>query len=199
MFASRPPIRRIFEIHSAITAGTHPNTATLASRFEVHRRTISRDIEYMRDQLRAPIEYNPARRGFYYTEPNYSLPIIQMTEGEVFALFLAEKVLQQYRGTPYEGLLKSAFAKLVRNLPDEISVDLQEAVHAFSFDLRMTPPFDPEIFNALVEAVRRRPRFASTIGVRGAARRASGLLTPTTWRTSAGDGISSASATCATN
>jgi predicted DNA-binding transcriptional regulator YafY len=156
MFASRPPIRRIFEIHSAITAGTYPNTATLASRFEVHRRTISRDIEYMRDQLRAPIEYSPARRGFYYGEPNYSLPIIPMTEGEVFALFLAEKVLRQYKGTPYEGLLKSAFAKLVRNLPDEISIDLQEAVHDFSFDLRMTPPFDPEIFNVLVEAVRKK-------------------------------------------
>jgi len=156
MFRSRPPIRRIFEIHSAIHRGEYPNTTTLASRFEVHRRTIARDIEYMRDQLGAPIAYDAGKGGYHYTELAYSLPMIQMTEGEVFALFLAERVLHQYRGTPYQGLLESAFAKLARYLPDEISIDLERMGEAISFDLRMTPSFEAEVFEKLTEAVRKK-------------------------------------------
>ncbi len=162
MFAKRAPIRRIHEIHTAIRQWTYPNTTTLAQHFEVHRRTVARDIEYMRDQLRAPIAYDPAKRGYYYTEATYSLPIIQITEGELLALFLAEKVLHQYKGTPYEGLLRSAFSKLSEYLPDEVSIDLEKAGAAFSFDLKMTPSFSPEVFGALAQAIKEKKRIKIT-------------------------------------
>jgi len=156
MFASRPPIRRICEIHTAIRRGSYPNATTMAHRFEVHRRTVVRDIEYMRDQLGAPLAYDAKKRGYYYTEPNYSLPIIQTTEGEVFALFLAERVLRQYKGTPYQAQLESAFAKLVRQLPDEVSIDLEASTGVFSFDMRAVLSFDPEVLKSLTEAARRK-------------------------------------------
>jgi proteasome accessory factor B len=31
-----------------------------------------------------------------------AFPTLTITEGELFALLVAEKALQQYRGTPYE-------------------------------------------------------------------------------------------------
>ena len=62
MIASRPPIRRFATIDNLIRAGKYPNARILSERMEVSQRTILRDIEYMRDQLGAPIEYDSTTR-----------------------------------------------------------------------------------------------------------------------------------------
>ena len=58
------------------------------------RKTIQRDLDYMRYQLDAPIEYSAKHRGYYYTEPNYQLPAISVKESDLFAIYLAEKLLE---------------------------------------------------------------------------------------------------------
>jgi proteasome accessory factor B len=60
---SRPPLARMHRIHEALQRGSHPNCSTLAREIEVAVKTIQRDIEFMRDQLGLPIEYDQARRG----------------------------------------------------------------------------------------------------------------------------------------
>ena len=63
---TRAPIERIFRIHEAIQARTYPNTLTLAQKLEVSRKSILRDIQFMRDRLRLPIDYDPQHWGYYY-------------------------------------------------------------------------------------------------------------------------------------
>ena len=65
-------------------------------------KTVHRDMEFMRDRLGLPIEYDAARPGYYYTQEVSGFPSLQITEGELFALLVAEKALQQYRGTNFE-------------------------------------------------------------------------------------------------
>jgi predicted DNA-binding transcriptional regulator YafY len=60
-------------IDSLIGEGKYPNTGKLTSELEVTTRTIQRDIEYMRDMFGLSIEYNQTSRGFYCSEPNFSL------------------------------------------------------------------------------------------------------------------------------
>ncbi len=156
MIASRPPIRRFATIDNLIRAGKYPNARILSERMEVSERTILRDIEYMRDQLDAPIEYDYDRKGFYYSKSGFSLPSIRITEGELIALFLAEKVLKQYKGTPYEKELRSAYEKITTNLPEEISIDVQELDRMFSFRTTQTSRFEMETFRKLSEAVLKR-------------------------------------------
>ena len=81
--AARPPLRRIMLIDQALRAGTWPNSTTLAKELEVNRRTIRRDIAYLCHQLRAPIEFDPTRNGYHYTEPSYRLPFLQLAQGEL--------------------------------------------------------------------------------------------------------------------
>ena len=50
-----------------------------------------RDIDFLRYDLGAPIAYDPRRRGYVYTEPNWVMPSVRITEGELFALMVAEK------------------------------------------------------------------------------------------------------------
>jgi hypothetical protein len=47
--------------------------------------------------------------GLWYTEEVSGFPALQMTEGELFALLVAEKAVRQYRGTSFERPLVSAF------------------------------------------------------------------------------------------
>jgi predicted DNA-binding transcriptional regulator YafY len=64
---SRPPLERMALIHGELLAGKYPNSQTLAQMLEVSPKSIQRDIDFMRDRLRLPIEYDPRAWGFYYT------------------------------------------------------------------------------------------------------------------------------------
>jgi proteasome accessory factor B len=55
-----------------------------------------------------------------------------LTEGELFALFLAERALEQYRGTPHAHDLATAFAKLTAALPDRVTIDLAHCNDLYS-------------------------------------------------------------------
>src|SRR5437867_12668694 len=65
---SRPPLERMLRIHRAIQAGKYPNATALAGELEVSTKSIYRDIEFMRDRLELPVEFDGARNGFHYTE-----------------------------------------------------------------------------------------------------------------------------------
>ena len=146
----------MLRIHQALQSGKFPNASTLACAIEVATKTIHRDIEFMRDRLGLPIEFDPRRNGYRYTEEVSAFPNIQITEGELFALIVAEKALQQYRGTNFEKPLLSAIKKMEQSLPDTISLNLAEMEQTISFRTRAEPILDLEIFDALARAVSQR-------------------------------------------
>ncbi|MGD0746167.1 MAG: WYL domain-containing protein, partial [Verrucomicrobiota bacterium] len=153
---SRPPLERMLRIHQAVSSGRFPNASTLAREIEVAAKTIHRDIEFMRDRLGLPIEFDPRRSGYRYTEEVSAFPNIQITEGELFALVVAEKALQQYRGTNFEKPLLSAIRKMEQSLPDTISLNLADIGRTISFRTRAEPILNLEIFDALARAVSQR-------------------------------------------
>src|SRR5688572_3380912 len=65
---SRPPMERMLRNHQVLQAGSLPNATKLAAQLEVGTKTIHRDLEFMRDRLNLPIEYDGSRRGYRYTE-----------------------------------------------------------------------------------------------------------------------------------
>jgi len=143
-------------IHQAVSSGKFPNASLLARQIEVATKTIHRDIEFMRDRLNLPIEFNSGRNGYHYTEEVSAFPTMQITEGELFALVVAEKALQQYRGTSFEKPLLSAIKKMEQALPDTISLNLADLEQAISFRTRAEPLLDLKIFDVLAKAVSRR-------------------------------------------
>ena len=153
---SRPPLERMLRIHQGLQAGGFPNASKLAREIEVATKTIHRDIEFMRDRLNLPIEFNPGKNGYFYTEEVSAFPTMQITEGEIFALVVAEKALQQYRGTSFEKPLLSAIRKMEQALPDTISLNLADIEQTISFRTRAEPILDLKIFDALAKAVAQR-------------------------------------------
>src|ERR1039458_5358347 len=149
---SRPPLERVLRIHQALHAGGYPNASTLARQLEVSTKSIHRDVEFMRDRLELPIKYNSSRFGYFYAEPVKSFPTLQITEGEILALVVAEKALQQYRGTSFERPLLSALKKMEQALPNTISLSLDEVAQTISFRTRAEPVLDLQIFDVLAKA-----------------------------------------------
>lgn len=148
-------------IHQEIASGRYPNTTSLSAALEVSTKSIQRDIEFMRDRLNLPLAYDTARWGYHYTEPVSSFPTFQITEGELVALLIAEKALEQYRGTNFEKPLVSALKKMAAQLPDTVSFNMSEWDQTISFRTSAEPILNLEIFDALAKATatRRQIRF----------------------------------------
>ena len=150
---TRPPYERMTYIHEQLQLDKHPNCSTLAAHFEVSTKTIQRDLEFMRDRWNLPIEYDEPRHGFYYAEPVENLPLVTMTEGELVALLVAQKAVEQYAGTAFEAPLTNAFAKLTAQLDGPVTVALGAARHVFSFKAAGPARADLELFRQLSQAV----------------------------------------------
>ncbi len=157
---SRPPLARMMQVHARLQARDFPNCRRLAEDLEVSGKTIQRDIDFMRDRLGLPIEYDPLRLGFAYTEPVTSFPNVEVSEGEVVALFVAQKALQQYKGTPFEGPLRAAFRKIGDGLKDKITFSWSELDSSISFRSAGRSTSDIETFEAISRAILRSEEIA---------------------------------------
>lgn len=159
---ARPPLARMLAIHGQLMGGRHPNCFTLARELEVATKTIHRDIEFMRDQLGLPVEYDRAAHGYFYTEAVTSFPTVQVSHGELVALLVAQKAVEAYRGTAFEKPLRSAFSKLAAGMEGETGIALHELTEAISFRPQGLAVAELEGFQSLAEAVleHREVRFA---------------------------------------
>jgi predicted DNA-binding transcriptional regulator YafY len=149
---TRPPLERMLRIHHAIQSGGYPNATGLARELEVCTKSVYRDLEFMRDRLGLPLRFDTHRLGYFYTQSVNAFPTIQITEGELVALVVAEKAFQQYRGTSFERPLLSAIQKMEQSLPDTISLDLANVERTISFRTSAEPILDLAIFDALAKA-----------------------------------------------
>lgn len=153
--ASRPPLERMLRIHEELRRGAFTNCSKLAALLEVSRKTIVRDFAFMRDRLDLPVEFDPRLNAYRYTHPVSAFPTVQVTEGELLALLVARKALEQYRGTPFHRQLEVAFEKLTGGLKDRISFSPADELQSVSFRNIGLGRADLAIFNALSGAVLR--------------------------------------------
>jgi predicted DNA-binding transcriptional regulator YafY len=68
-------------------------------------------------------------------------------------VFLAERMMHQFRGTPFEPDLRQAIVKLGEMLPDGVSVQLDQVADFLSVLPATESQYDPKVFCALTSAV----------------------------------------------
>lgn len=168
----------MLRIHQALDAGRLPNATILARELEVSTKSIQRDLDFMRDRLGLPIAYDSVRFGYAYTEKVSAFPTMQITEGELVALVIAEKALQQYRGTQFEKPLLSAIRKIEQSLPDAISINLADVEQTISFRTRAEPILNLEIFDTLAKATAHRRQLELRYRKPGSAQTEARLVDP---------------------
>jgi predicted DNA-binding transcriptional regulator YafY len=139
----------MIRIRERIQEGGWPNCVGMAAEFEVSVRTLKRDLEFMRDRLQLPIEYNSRRHGFYFTRPVDAGPGLTLSEAEEMALVIGGKAVA---GTPFARSLGPAFRKLATRLAGQESpaFRLQKAL---SFRPLAPENADPSTFQTLTKAL----------------------------------------------
>jgi len=150
---SRPPYARMMEIHDIVQRDNFPNATSLAKRLEVTTKTIHRDIAFMRDRFSLPLEFDASRNGYHYTAPVETFPMLQIDEGELFALLIAEKALHQYRGTAFEKQLSDAFRKIAQSLPETVTMRLSDWDTALDIRTTGAVNVNVQIFDRLLKSV----------------------------------------------
>jgi predicted DNA-binding transcriptional regulator YafY len=146
--------RRLLTIDEAIRAGNYPSLVKLAKLTEVNPRTIQRDIEYLRIMYNAPLEYSKARHGYYYTEANFFVKSITLTEGELLFVALFDQMLQQYRNTPIEENLRAIFRKISQSMPDNVTIDSSFLDSQVSVISDHSGHIEPQVFQKLFTALK---------------------------------------------
>lgn len=75
------PYLRIQWFHDETARRSYPNAVRLSERFQISVRQAQRDITYLREQLGAPLQYDPARQGYSYARA-FALPIVVVSEND---------------------------------------------------------------------------------------------------------------------
>jgi proteasome accessory factor B len=150
---SRRPLLRIYEIHSAILSGSYPNCTVLANRLGVERKTIQRDVTFMRDELRLPVVYDESLHGYFYDKDVSDFPVFQTSAEELAGLFLARNALESVRGTPLAEVLRETFGKITRGMKGKVQFSWSDLDETFSRKAVEQNPRDVKRFGELAKAI----------------------------------------------
>jgi proteasome accessory factor B len=150
----KPQHTRLLFIDRKIREKRFPNRTSLAEEWETSSKTIQRDLDYMRYELDAPLEYSAKHRGYFYTEEQYQLPAINIRESDLFAIYLADKLLVQYQGTPIYDSLCSVFRKIEDSLPDKMAARPGNDQSLFTVFPPFTTVILPEVFETVLDCLR---------------------------------------------
>ncbi|MCD9022587.1 helix-turn-helix transcriptional regulator [Cohnella silvisoli] len=147
---------RISWIDTQIRGGRYPNAVTIAERFSISPRQASRDLEYLRDTMCAPLAYSHERKGYFYDGRSFAVANLFMTEEQRKTLaYLAE----QYKRMEYGHAthLARLFSRLVGDGVDE---EPSAAIPIF--------PVEPAIlsrFDVLSDAIREHRKVRIRYGI----------------------------------
>lgn len=150
---ARAPIGRFIKIHDAIRRGKYPNCTTLGKKLEVTKKTIQRDISFMRKQLKLPLVYDDRKHGYFYDKPVQDFPMFKATAEDVVALFLARKALEPLRDTPLELELRQSFRKIAASLNGEVTFQWSDLDQAVSVKEPGFVIADVRLFEKIADAV----------------------------------------------
>jgi predicted DNA-binding transcriptional regulator YafY len=142
-------------IHREIRSNNYPNCSRVARIFEVSSKSIQRDIDFMRDMLHAPIEYDSRKKGYFYSEEWMFDPSAFLDQQESEALAATSRVLAQYEGTPYYDEISRAIDKVMQYLPASCSGDGLFDIYSFDIPAPLCS-VDQERFSLLEQALRNR-------------------------------------------
>jgi len=133
-----------------VKAQKYPNTTSLSEKFEISTKTAQRDIDFMRDRLRCPLDYDASRKGYRYDDQTFSLPMIYLSSEELSALLVARKMLKDISGGSI-GHQISSISDKITNILKKHSMAADQIDDAFSFQLIEYSPAPEAIFKAVLE------------------------------------------------
>jgi len=123
MSNNKQPTARIRVINECLSKGGYWTKKDLIDEIlkidlKISERTLDNDISLMRNcqQLRynAPIEFSYLHKGYFYTEPDYSVDKLPLNQTDIRALEVAATTLKQYQYIPIMKEFTNTIDKIIR-------------------------------------------------------------------------------------
>jgi predicted DNA-binding transcriptional regulator YafY len=158
-------IKNIYErfiwFDSQVRRKKYPNAISLAEQFEISSKTAQRDIDFMRDRLLCPMEYDSSQKGYYYCDDTYSLAMVYLSSEELSALLIAREMLKDIsNGCIGEEI--SSIVNKITNVPSKHMADGNDLDDNFSFQLIEYSPIPENILKIVLDACLKRRRLHFT-------------------------------------
>jgi predicted DNA-binding transcriptional regulator YafY len=96
------------------------------------------------------MDYDSSRKGYYYDDETFSLPMVYLSSEELSALLIARKMLQDISGGAIGDEISSIVDKIT-NILKKHSVVADQIDDAFSFQLIEYSPTPEAVFKAVLE------------------------------------------------
>jgi predicted DNA-binding transcriptional regulator YafY len=158
-------VKNIYErfvwFDNQVRAKKYPNTTILAEQFEISTKTAQRDIDFMRDRLNCPLQYDPGRKGYYYEDDTLSLPMVYLSPKELSALLIARKTLKDISGGTLGKEISSILNKIT-NILTKHNMKEDAIDDTFSFQMVEYSPTVENTFQTVLEGCLKNRRLSFT-------------------------------------
>ncbi|MEF9438441.1 MAG: WYL domain-containing protein, partial [Candidatus Mariimomonas ferrooxydans] len=158
---SKNVYERFAWFHDRVKSGRYPNATKLSKKFEVSAKTAQRDIEFMRDRLSAPFQYDKTEKGYFYEEDSFYLPLTYLSSDELTSLLLAKKMLQDTSSPFIKNDLNSIVEKISGILKKHSAIS-ESIDKAFSFELIQHSLVEDSVFKNVLGACVKKKRLDFT-------------------------------------
>lgn len=145
-------------VRESNSRGYRPNSGDFRTELGVSRRTVARDLDFLRDEENAPLEYDAVGHGYHLTEPTHTLPAVRLREEEIFSFFVAHKLLEGFAGTSLATGLGSVLTKIGEQLQGYVSVDPSALTDQFTVLAEDRARIAPGLWAAAARAINGRQR-----------------------------------------
>ena len=162
--ANRPSVQRMLRIHQALQSG-RSQCLDLAGELEVSAKTIHRDLEFMRDRLELPLEYD-AQQLAISTPGSQRLPHPADHRGRTLCPARRRKSAPAISRHQLRKTAPQRHSEDGPSLPDTVSLNLEDIEQTISFRTSAEPILNLEIFDALAKATAQRQQLRSPIANR---------------------------------
>ena len=117
-----------------------------------------RDLDFLRDEEKAPLEFNSARQGYELTDATFHLPPVTLSRREVFSFSIARRLLQAFEGTPLAMDMRSVLGKIAGSLEGTVTLNLEGTTDEFTVLREDYARVDTQTWQSLARHVNRKER-----------------------------------------
>jgi len=147
--------RRLQTIHHAVKERKFPNASSLAQELGVSSKTVQRDLDYLRDELEAPIEFDRLENGYSYSRSDYVLPFLPVDGKDLFSIGVAAQFLALFGGTPLGRDLKDCYERLAHLMPPAVRLRPEVVMEKLALRATAFRPVREESWEAVSESLQR--------------------------------------------
>lgn len=173
---------RVYKIEMLIRNRGHVSFKTLLDELEVSPATLKRDLEYLRDRLGAPIDYDRFVNGYRFREEfrgeKHELPGLWFSERELYSLLMAHQLLGELDA---DGVISRHLQPLLERIHQMLGtgdVDAKQLLSRVRIASPARRPVPTQYFEIVAEALLERRRLAMRYLTRTRAQSSDRVVSP---------------------